>query len=287
MAKKPTSEKGESSKEAEEAGRGGMSVLREWADALVIAFLLAMFIRSFVVELFKIPSGSMTPTLVGTGLGEYVAEWDVSDPPDGEKDLVLMRLNGVRRYHVFYRKDGELVATGNRQPRSLSLPPGKRLRVFNSNFRYLLHQMFRSDPDEICARPRNDRILVNKFVYWLRAPRRGEIVVFRVPPSIYERDKPIFIKRIVGLPGETVTIRPPHVLIDQTPLETPAVFQDIDYYRYSGFVSEDVPGGHYLVLGDNSRNSKDSRDWGTVSQANLKGIAVLRYWPLDRFSFFD
>jgi signal peptidase I len=244
--------------------KGTLSILREWTDALVIAFLLAMFIRTFVVELFKIPSGSMTPTLVGTGFNpfgqpeERVLEWDVNK--DGEKDLILDRNhNRYPRYHVFFRKNGKFV--GNEEFATLNLP----LEAIRS------------------ARIRNDRIVVNKFIFWFRRPRRGEIVVFRVPfgPPKWQRDKPIYIKRLVGLPGETVEIRQPHVYINGQLLDRPEVFQRTEYTNAFDFRSATVPPHSYLVLGDNSKNSMDSRDWGTVPENNLKGLAVLRYWPLD------
>ncbi len=273
-----------------------LAVLREWSDALVIAFLLAMFIRTFTVELFKIPSGSMTPTLVGTGFNEwnqpeeYVIEWDLSVPPDGEKELILDRGRyRFPRYHIFYREGGKYVRNEERHELALPLEALRQREV------------------------RDDRIIVNKFIYWFRAPRRGEIVVFRVPPLIYQRDKPIYIKRLVGLPGERVEIRPPHVYINGERLEEPEIFRLNEYVARFGeyhpgesekrpsyiewhvekqgfhawdvFDGAQVPDRHYFMLGDNSKSSRDSRDWGAVPEANLKGKAILRYWPLKNFGF--
>jgi signal peptidase I len=265
-----------------------LNVVREWTDALVIAFLLAMFIRTFAVELFKIPSGSMTPTLVGTSYDasnkpdELAVEWDVND--DGEKDLVLERFNRYPRYHVFYRKGGKF--DGNEEVPDLRLPLKARQ----------------------AAKPRNDRIIVNKFIYWFRPPRRGEIAVFRVPPCIYQRDKPIYIKRVVGLPDDVVEVRQPHVYANGRQLEAPDIFQRNEYVnrfgdarggapdyrpdyiqwhieaqgynRWEWFDSAKVPPNHYFLMGDNSKSSRDSRDWGAVPDSNLKGKAVFRYWPV-------
>jgi len=274
-----------------------LGIVREWTDALVIAFLLAMFIRTFVVELFKIPSGSMTPTLVGTAVDpygrpqEYVIEWDVDG--NGEKDLILDRLQWrYPRYHVFYRKGGKFVANEERDDLHIPLEARRKAYV------------------------RDDRIVVNKFIYWFRRPRRGEIVVFKVPPAIYQRDKPIYIKRIVGLPGEVVEIRHPHLYINGRLVEKPEVFQRIEYvnrfgearngegpdyrpayikwhverdgyHRWEHFDSAKVPPRHYFVLGDNSKSSRDSRDWGAVPENNLKGKAIFRYYPLRVFGFLD
>ncbi|MCX8037836.1 MAG: signal peptidase I [Candidatus Sumerlaeia bacterium] len=248
------------------------SLIREWADALVIAFLLAMFIRTFVVELYKIPSGSMTPTLVGTAFDdrnrpvEYEIQMDVSTPRDGEKDLILDR-PGYRspRYDVWYRKNGEFVANEERDNLDLSPAEAEEARRL--------------------ARPRNDRILVSKFLYWFTFPRRGDIVVFRVPEHIYERDKPIYVKRVVGLPGEHVEIREPHVYINGERLQEPPVFQRNHYTNYGMYDNVRVPKRAYFVLGDNSKSSRDSRAWGMVPENHIKGKAVFRYWPLDGFGF--
>ncbi len=248
------------------------SLVREWTDALVVAFLLAMFIRTFVVELYKIPSGSMTPTLVGTAFDdrnrpiEYEFQMDVSTPRDGEKDLILDRPNyRSPRYDVWYRKNGVFAANEERD--SLNLSPAE------------IEQARR------LSRPRNDRILVNKFLYWFTLPRRGDIVVFRVPEHIYERDKPIYVKRVVGLPTEHAEIREPHVYINGKRLDQPPVFQRLHYTNYGMYDNVRVPEHAYFVLGDNSKSSRDSRAWGMVPENNIKGKAVFRYWPLHVFGF--
>jgi len=279
--------------------KNALAGVREWTDALVIAFLLAMFIRTFAVELFKIPSGSMTPTLVGTGydsLGnpaEYVVEWDVSRPPTGQKDLIIDRGPYRRpRYHIFYKQNGRYLH--NVETDELRLPPQAIAQ----------------------EHVRNDRIIVSKFIYWFRQPRRGEIVVFRVPASIYLRDKPIYIKRLVGLPGDLVEIHHPHVYVNGEQLTQPEIFADNEYVNKFGerravtpppsrpacikwhdepqgfyvreiFDSAKVPPGGYFMMGDNSKSSRDSRDWGAVPESNLKGKAVFRYWPWRKMRFLN
>jgi signal peptidase I len=217
-----------------------------------------------VVELFKIPSGSMTPTLIGTSSNEKVIEWDVNG--DGEKDLILDRLRGLgrTRYHVFYRKNGKFVRP-NEERNDLRLP----LEV------------------QMDGRMRNDRIIVNKFIYWLHPPKRGDIVVFRVPPAEYERSKPIFIKRMVGLPGEHLEIHPPDLYINGEKVTTPTIFQRIEYTRDGRIHDIDIPDGQYFLMGDNSKNSRDSRYWGTVGEANLRGLAFFRYFPLNKMGFLE
>jgi len=173
-------------------------------ESIIIAFLLAMVIRAFVVQAFKIPTGSMRMTLI-------------------EGDLIL----------------------------------------------------------------------VNKFIYGakvpftdfrlpeLRAPRRGDVVVFVYP----EDRKKDFIKRLVGLPGETIEIKGGSIYINERIAEEP-IFKQIYYYNRGEYSAEGqkivVPKDCYFVLGDNSASSKDSRYWGFVPKEDLLGKAMVIYWPLDR-----
>ena len=109
--------------------------------------------------------------------------------------------------------------------------------------------------------------------YAFRAPRRGDIVVFRFPGDT-SRD---FVKRVVGVPGDTVEIRNGEVFVNGESLHEP--------YVINGDSSSErpvvVPEESYYVLGDNRRASQDSRDWGTVPAENIIGRGWLRYWPLD------
>jgi len=180
------------------------SVLRDWTESIIVAFLLAMVIRAFVVQAFKIPTGSMRMTLL-------------------EGDLIL----------------------------------------------------------------------VNKFIYGakvpfmnlrlpaLREPKRGDVLVFIYPE---DKDKD-FIKRLAGLPGETVEIKGGSIYINDKPAQEP-VFNRIYYYNRGDFGAEGqkiiVPLDSYFVLGDNSASSKDSRYWGFVPKDNLLGKALIVYWPLSR-----
>ncbi len=180
------------------------SVLREWVESIVIAFILAMIIRTFVVQAFKIPSGSMRPTLM-----------------------------------------------------------------------------------------EGDIILVNKFIYGAKIPltklrlpkirelKRGDVIVFIYP----DNPKKDFIKRLVGLPGDTVEIRNGTIYINEKPLSEP-VFNQFFYYNDGNFEKDGykvaVPENNFFVLGDNSRSSQDSRYWGFVPENNVLGKALLIYWPLPR-----
>ena len=118
-----------------------------------------------------------------------------------------------------------------------------------------------------------DRIFVNKFVYHFSEIQRGDIVVFWYPKDSSKS----FIKRVVGLPGETVEIRSGGVLINGRSLEEPYV--PPEYFDYKSSDPEIVSPGHYFVLGDHRNSSNDSRTWGLVPERNIFGEAVFRYWP--------
>jgi signal peptidase I len=113
-------------------------------------------------------------------------------------------------------------------------------------------------------------LVVSKLAYWLRPPGRGDIVVFR-PPNGASDD---YIKRIVGLPGERVTVRDGEIRVDGAPLEEPYIPKQ---GSYSG--SWELGPDQYFVLGDNRSNSSDSHTWGTLPGENIIGKAWLCYWP--------
>ncbi len=120
-----------------------------------------------------------------------------------------------------------------------------------------------------------DRIFVNKFVYYFSEVERGDIVVFWYP-----RDQTkSFIKRAIGLPGETVEMRSGVVYLNGEELSEPYLPTEADYRSYPLQV---VPPNHYFVLGDHRTSSNDSRDWGFVPGQNIFGEAVFRYWPLSK-----
>ncbi|MBI3735394.1 signal peptidase I, partial [Candidatus Sumerlaeota bacterium] len=184
-------------------------------DALIIAFILAMFVRVFVVELFKIPTGSMTPTLIG----DFVAEEDVDG--DGRKDLIV---RGQSQILVFADK-GERYEYDDKLTESL---PRK----------YNVDQWIRDG----FFQPEYDRILVNKFAYWLGNPDRGDVVVFKVPEAIWDPAKPIYIKRAVGLPGDRISFNG-RLKSDGKEINSPEFFQHQAYVdtvqtNYSGYARQ-------------------------------------------------
>lgn len=121
----------------------------------------------------------------------------------------------------------------------------------------------------------NEYILVNKIDYLIHPPSRGDIVVFHaVPAGEPTKD---FIKRVIGLPGETVSIHNQHVWINGRELQEPYLNQLPDYT----FPQKTVPTGDYFVLGDNRNNSDDSHLWPETFLAKqyIIGKAWVSYWP--------
>ena len=186
------------------------STTREYFESIVIAVILALFVRTWVVQAFKIPTGSM------------------------EQNLLI-----------------------------------------------------------------GDHLLVNKFVY---APattaaarmllpfgeyQRGDVLVFKFPEEP-ERD---FIKRLIGLPGETIELRQSRVFINGEPIEEPY----LDAMRQGGHMPPDiratfapqvVPEGHLFMMGDNRGDSQDSRYWGPLPVSYVKGRAFVLYWSYESASEF-
>src|SRR5574341_418674 len=201
MSSRPTPERATSFKK---------SVFREYLESIVVAVILALFIRTFAVQAFKIPTGSMEPNLL---IGDH---------------LLVNKL-------VYSPSLGRL-------------------------------------EDALLAR---------------RPVGRGHVVVFKFPEDP-TRD---FIKRVIGLPGETIEIRNKQVFVNGQAVEEPyAHFIDAPLrpddpeYSHSGDGLRDswgpqtVPAGQLLVLGDNRDNSRDSRFWGFLPVDQVKGRALLVYW---------
>ncbi|TLS49869.1 signal peptidase I [Paenibacillus antri] len=126
-----------------------------------------------------------------------------------------------------------------------------------------------------------ERIIVNKILYDIRKPQRGEVLVFH---SGYDAD---YIKRVVALPGETVEVRGDTVLVNGEPLPEPYIREPVDTAAASGgtynnkdFSAQTVPEGHVFVMGDNRPNSHDSRDIGFVPYEEIVGRADVVIWPI-------
>lgn len=130
----------------------------------------------------------------------------------------------------------------------------------------------------------HDRIIVNKLSYRLHDVHRGDIVVFDSPKLITEQSPEIdhLVKRVIGLPGETVEGRNNRVYIDGRRLDEPYLDDDVVINNFAPTV---IPDGNVFVMGDNRNQSEDSRVFGPIDEDTIVGRAFVRIWPLTRFGF--
>ncbi|MEO0539247.1 MAG: signal peptidase I [Cyanobacteria bacterium P01_A01_bin.105] len=126
----------------------------------------------------------------------------------------------------------------------------------------------------------NDRLVIEKVGYHFTEPDRGDIIVFWPPDELFVEGqrRDAYIKRVVGLPGETVEVANGVVLIDGQPIEESYIKAPPEYQ----WGPEQVATGNYLVLGDNRNYSYDSHEWGFLPEENIIGRAVVRFWPINR-----
>jgi signal peptidase I len=132
-----------------------------------------------------------------------------------------------------------------------------------------------------CQAGASDRVLANRFIYRFRDPERGDIVVFETPEEAVERCGAggTFVKRLIGLPGDTIAQRSGTLRVNGAPLE--------ESYVNGGPAGLDFPertlgADEYFMMGDNRGQSCDSRQWGPVSRDDLIGPVFAVYWPPTR-----
>ena len=126
-----------------------------------------------------------------------------------------------------------------------------------------------------------DRVLVNKLSYHFHDVHRGDIVVFKRPPGETDPKIKDLIKRVIGLPGETVEGRDGQILIDGRFLKESYTAKGSPM---SDFPARRIPKDHYFVMGDNRGNSKDSRVFGPIAKSLIVGRAFIRVWPISKIT---
>ncbi|HEY3724528.1 MAG TPA: signal peptidase I [Acidimicrobiia bacterium] len=127
-----------------------------------------------------------------------------------------------------------------------------------------------------------DRVLVNKLSYKLHDPRRGDIVVFKAPPAAETADIKDLVKRLVGLPGETIEGKDGRIFINGKVLSEPYLPKDV---KSRTFGPEKVPPDSYFMLGDNRQFSKDSTFFGPIKRDKFIGRVFMRIWPPSHLGF--
>lgn len=124
-----------------------------------------------------------------------------------------------------------------------------------------------------------DFVIVNKIAYLFNSPGRGDVIIFRYPP---DPNREPYIKRVIGLPGDTVRVSAGRVFVNDSPLIEPYIKAPP---AYDG--TWIVPPGSLFVLGDNRNSSSDSHSWGMVPLTNIIGKAEVVYWPPDQWKMLN
>ena len=148
------------------------------------------------------------------------------------------------------------------------------------------------EPRLHCARPGpgclarfSDRVLANRFIYHFQDPDRGDIIVFETPPEAQTRcgAAGTFVKRLIGLPGDTIAERSGVVYINDKALKEP--YLNGGERDDASFRARKIPPDHYFMMGDNRVQSCDSRVWGSIPRENIIGEVFAVYWPPQRIGF--
>ena len=128
-------------------------------------------------------------------------------------------------------------------------------------------------------------LLTNKITYRFNNPQRGDIVIFKSP----QNKKYDYIKRIIALPGEKISLKDGKIFINGSSLNESLYLPENIYTKGGNFLAEEkeleIPENQYFVVGDNRLNSSDSREWGYITMENIIGKAWLIYWPPSKFGF--
>lgn len=281
---------------------------RENVEVILVAIVVAVGIRSYFLQPFKIPTGSMQPTLNGI-IGHPMTE----PPPNFFQQVAEFVLRGRNYINVVSQEDDQVLQI--EQKKFFFFFTWSRIICQHQKFLVYcppeqLALDFKVSPgghyrrNDVIARgavDTGDQVFVDKFSYNFVKPHRGDVFVFRttnIPTDLFCGTRsepgagaPFYIKRLVGLPGDQLRIQPPFLYANgQIPegYGFRRVMSAKNGYRGYGSGREhladptktfDVPAEKYFAMGDNSYNSCDSRYWGPVPEKNIVGRGLFVYWP--------
>ncbi len=321
--------------------------IRENVEVLLVALAVAMAIRTFFVQPFKIPTGSMQPTLFGVTPGLYTGNQPDCKIPGALQRLWDFWIHGYSYNLILAPEDGQLQAL--KPPVKALMFDLKQQYEFNNKWYTVwfpsedlfqragyvtdyggkvmgVHLMgaqqsegnWSETPFLKAGEPivklktvAGDHLFVDRLTYNFRHPKRGEIIVFETRNIPTLPGDQFYIKRLVALPNERVQLgKDRHLIIDGKRLDASTPHFDKVYSfdpsvppsesHYSGHVDTprlapifadsldgvQVRPGHFMVMGDNTMNSLDSRSWGDFSRTNVIGKYFFVYWPFsERFGW--
>jgi signal peptidase I len=278
---------------------------RENTEVILVAVVVAVAVRSYFIQPFKIPTGSMQPTLNG-----IIGRPSTEPAPNILRQVAEFFILGRNYINVVSQQDDVIE----------QIQPRKFLFFFTWSYIVCQHQQFSvyCPPDQLLndfkvspgssykrgqviargAVDTGDQVFVDKFSYNFIKPHRGDVFVFRTNhifmiPQDPETGAPYYIKRLAGLPGDTLRISPPLLYINGEPPKRfgfqRVMRAQLPYRGYAlgraNLATPDqtftIPAHAYFALGDNSYLSFDSRYWGPVPEENLVGRGLMVYWPFN------
>jgi signal peptidase I len=292
---------------------------RENVEVFLVAIVIALAVRTYFLQPFTIPTGSMQPTLNG-----IIVTRD--GPPPGVARQVVEQAVYGRRYINVIAKDDESILTVKEVKRFFFFTYCE-LHSSKENM-YLVHATFqqmsgdgrnsfgvqlpqefkKGEPIAQGYIETGDHVFVDKFSYHFVRPKRDEVFVFSTKDIAglkrEGQQSQYYIKRLAGLPNDDLRIVAPELLINGERAKGPGFervmagrYENREGFEYRGYQNSEAPQANYLrrpdeqfhvepknyfALGDNSYNSADSRYWGTVPQENIAGRALFVYYPFTR-----
>jgi len=320
--------------------RASFAELRSFFEVWVTALAVAMAFRAYFYQPFRIPTNSMYPTLYGNTSTDGGKEWHDNSPLS---KIPKWLLTGSWYKEVVARESGVFAVTAQGPKPGYGV--AQKINGSGELYHIPTDAVYRMIAAGVLRQDRNlnnmlvmearygqtlwegrvtlgDFVFVNRWIWNLRPPRRGEVMVFSttgIKSANHPSVRPLepgthYIKRMCGVPGDTLEIRPPNLLVNGEILEKPEMIRLISTRAQLGEWARPFPGytlpgelamnnGHimeprtaetqllhwgdkvrldsksYYAMGDNSPESSDSRFWGTVPEKNLLGPGAVVYWP--------